>query len=240
MLGGQGQIWFEPLSSIWEGKYFTLLIPVTYALAALLVVARGLLIERMPTRDMDFAVLVACYLASTIFLSLIFHFGFHDAWLSIPFYVVYFVPGCVLALLVLGGEAKRRGGRIFGNAAVLSGAVLILLSWLANPLAAGSDNAVELGLLARCGRGACGRGAHIAPHCRGVCSPRRRRRAGKHVSLSGPLPSANLRRAAPSRSGMGRLSRCDFPSAIRQCQRSHEASHWILVQQANPWNPGNC
>ena len=79
-------------------------------------------------------VFVACYLTSTIVLSLIFHFGFHDAWLSTNYYVVYFVPGCVLALLVLGGEAKRRGGRIVGNAAVLSGAALILLSWLANPL----------------------------------------------------------------------------------------------------------
>ena len=51
----------------------------------------------------------------------------------VPFYISYFVPGCVLVLLVLAGETQRRGGGIFGNAAVHGGTGLILLFWLIYP-----------------------------------------------------------------------------------------------------------
>jgi len=130
LIGGEGEAWYKPLSSIiWQGKNFTLLIPVTFVLAALSVVARPI-IARMPTSVTDFEVLVVSYLASIIGLSLILHFGFHDASLSLAYYISYFVPGSVLALVVLGGAIERRGHRML----VLVGAALILLGWLAHPV----------------------------------------------------------------------------------------------------------
>lgn len=132
---GADEIYFKPLSSlVWEGKSFILLIPVTFVLAAFLVVARrSSFVPTMAGRSTEFALLAISYLAGTICLSLIFHFGIHDAWLSVPYYRSYFLPGCALALVVLGGEAQRRGGRIFGDAAVFGGTGLVLLAWLAHP-----------------------------------------------------------------------------------------------------------
>jgi hypothetical protein len=130
LIGGEGQAWYKPLSSIiWQGKNFTLLIPITFVLAALSVVARPI-IARTPTSATDFEVLVVSYLASIIGLSLILHFGFHDASLSLAYYISYFVPGSVLALVVLGGAIERHGHRVL----VLVGAGLILLGWLAHPV----------------------------------------------------------------------------------------------------------
>lgn len=129
LMGGEGQAWYKSLSSIvWQGKNFALLIPVTFMLAALSLVARPI-IARTPTIASDFEVFVVCYLASIIGLSLILHFGFHDASLSLAHYISYFVPGSVLALIVLGGAIERHGQRIL----VLGGAGLILLGWLAHP-----------------------------------------------------------------------------------------------------------
>ena len=135
LLGGAGEVWYEPLSSIiWQRHQFVLLIPITFELAALLVVARRSTIVRTANSSADFEVLAVSYLASVICLSLIFHFAFHDAWLAEPEYIIYFMPGSVLTLIVLAGAAHRRGGRIFGNVAVLSGTGLILLSWLSLPI----------------------------------------------------------------------------------------------------------
>ena len=134
LLKGRGQTWYKPLATIvWQDKNFTLLIPITFALAALLVVARPIMMESAK-KHRDFAVLAASYLASIVGLSLILHFGLHDAWLSLPWYTVYFVPGCVLALIALAGEAERRGGPIFGSLAVYGGTGLILIWWLAYPI----------------------------------------------------------------------------------------------------------
>ena len=83
---------------------------------------------------MDFEMLVVSYLTSIICFSLVLHFGFHDAWLATPYYISYFLPGCVLTIVVLAGEAERHGGRIFGNAAVYGGTGFILFAWFAHPL----------------------------------------------------------------------------------------------------------
>ena len=135
LLEGRGQTWYKPLATIiWQDKNFTLLIPITFALAALLVVARPSIIMGSAKKHRDFAVLAASYLASIVGFSLILHFGLHDAWLSLPWYTIYFVPGCVLALIALAGEAERRGGPIFGTVAVYGGAGLILVWWLVYPI----------------------------------------------------------------------------------------------------------
>ena len=134
LLEGEEQTWYRPLSLIiWEEHNFTLLIPITFMLAALAVVVRRSIVVRTPNSHAHFEVLAVSYLASIICLSLIFHFYLHSFWLSVPYYTIYFLPGCVLVLIVLGGEAERRGGRILGGAAVHIGTGLILLSWLALP-----------------------------------------------------------------------------------------------------------
>jgi hypothetical protein len=132
LLGGQTQAWFHPLSTIiWQDHTFTLLIPIIFALAVLLVGVRRSSTARTTTERTDFAVFAVYYTASIVCLALGFHFGFHDGWLSTPLYTIYFLPGCVLALIALGGEARQRGGRIFGAAALCGGAGLTLLWWLA-------------------------------------------------------------------------------------------------------------
>jgi hypothetical protein len=135
LLNGRGQTWYKPLATIiWQEKDFTLLIPITFALAALLLVVRRSAILGSAKRDREFAVLAATYLTSIVGFSLILHFGLHDASLSLPWYTVYFVPGCVVALIALAGEAERRGGPIFGTVAVYCGAGLILIWWVAYPI----------------------------------------------------------------------------------------------------------
>ena len=135
VVGGQQQVWYEPLSTIiWEYHDFKLLIPVTLLLAAFAVVARRSMFVRSPTSHTDFPVLVISYLASIICLFLVFHFGLRGFVFSDESYTTYVVPGCVLALIVLGGEAELRGGRIVGAAAVYGGAGLILVWWLAEPV----------------------------------------------------------------------------------------------------------
>ena len=132
LLRGEEQSWYEPLSSIiWEDRNFTLLIPITFVLAAFSIVATRSTIVRTPR---DFEVFVISYLASIVCFFLIFHFGFHAFWLSASYYTIYFLPASVLALVMLGGEAERCGGRIFGAAAVYGGIGLILLWWLALPI----------------------------------------------------------------------------------------------------------
>jgi hypothetical protein len=135
LIGGEGLAWYQPLSSIiWQGKNFTLLIPVTFVFAALSLVTQCSRIERTQTSDTDFEVFAVSYLASIIGFSLLLHFGFQDASLSQAHYISYFVPGSVLALIVLGGAIERRGGRVLGKAVVFGGAALILLGWLAHPV----------------------------------------------------------------------------------------------------------
>ena len=112
-----------------------MLIPVTFALAALPVAAGDLkdAIKVKVSGRGDFEVFVVAYLACLIGLFLFLHFGFHDASLTLPYYIVYFVPGCVLAIIMFAGEAWRRGGRFFGDAIVYGVAGLITLGWLARP-----------------------------------------------------------------------------------------------------------
>jgi hypothetical protein len=125
---------FYPFSSIWEDNSFTLLIPITFALAAsLAVLGRSAVALSAPARS-DFAGFAISHLGAVICLSLISQFVFHDAWLSIQYYRTYFVPGSVFALIVIGGEAQRHGGRILGDAAVYGGSALILLWWLTLPV----------------------------------------------------------------------------------------------------------
>jgi hypothetical protein len=133
LLKGRGQTWYKPLPTIiLQHKDFTLLIPITFALAALLVVARPSIIMGRIKKHRDFAVLAASYLASIVGFSLILHFGLHDGFLSA--YMVFLVPGCILALITLAGEAESRGGPIFGRVAVYGGVGLILIWWLAYPI----------------------------------------------------------------------------------------------------------
>ena len=135
LLGGTGERWFEPLSSlIWEHKSFMQLIPITFAAAALLAVACRPHVAPAIGLPTDFEILAISYLAGIICFLLFLHFAFHDGVLSVMKYRAYLVPGCVLALLVLCGEAQRLGGRLFGNIAVFGGTGLIILSWLAHPV----------------------------------------------------------------------------------------------------------
>jgi hypothetical protein len=134
-LGGKQKIWYAPLSSaIWEDHDFKLLIPVTLLLATFAVIARRSATVRAPTDCTDFGVFAVIYLASIICLFLLFHFGLHGFVLTDYAYTVFALPSCVLALIVLGGEAERRGGRIFGMPALYGGSALILLWWLAYPI----------------------------------------------------------------------------------------------------------
>ena len=125
---------FYPFSSNWQDDSFTLLIPVTFATAAFLSVARRSAIVPAPADRADFAVFGACHLGAVILLSLISQFAFHDSWMSVQFYRTYFVPGSVFALIVIGGEAQRYGGRILGSAALYCGSMLIVLLWVALPV----------------------------------------------------------------------------------------------------------
>lgn len=135
LLAGLGQHWYMPLSAIvWQQHNFTLLIPVMFAFAASPGVIRRSILARKQSSRMDFEMLVVSYLTSIICFSLVLHFGFHDAWLATPYYISYFLPGCVLTIVVLAGEAERHGGRIFGNAAVYGGTGFILFAWFAHPL----------------------------------------------------------------------------------------------------------
>jgi hypothetical protein len=127
--------WYKSLSSIiWEQHYYALLIPVTFLLAMLPLGARRWWNEPTPDKCIDFGLFVLSYLTSIVGLALILHFGFHSGGLSLPYYTIYFLPSCVLALIVLGGETQQQGGRIFGTASVYGGTGVILLSWLARPL----------------------------------------------------------------------------------------------------------
>ena len=133
LLGGRGKNWFKPLATIIsQDKNFTLLIPITFALAALLVTARGRITLRSEKGQADFVPLAASYLVCLVGFSLILHFGLSDGFLSA--YTVFFVPGCVLTLIALAGEVERHGGPILGAAAVYAGAGLILLWWLSYPI----------------------------------------------------------------------------------------------------------
>ena len=134
-LGGKQKIWYAPLSSaIWEDHDFKLLIPVTLLLATFAVIARRSATVRAPTDCTDFGVFAVIYLASIICLFLLFHFGLHGFVMTDYAYTVFALPSCVLALIVLGGEAERRGGRIFGMPALYGGSALMLLWWLAYPI----------------------------------------------------------------------------------------------------------
>ena len=113
---------------------FVLLIPVVFALAALLANLRLSADLPFASGRFDFAVFAVSHLAGVIGLSLIFHFGFHDGWLSLPYYRTYFVPGSAFALIVIGGEAQRLGGRILGDATAYGGSVLLVLLWLLLPV----------------------------------------------------------------------------------------------------------
>ncbi len=134
-MSGRGVDRFEPLSTmLWTDHNFTLLIPFTFMVAICLVAAQKSTIVGKTADAADFVALAVSYVAIAICFLLVLHFAFHDASLSLPFYTSYLLPGCVLALIVLGGEAERRGGPIFGPAAVFGGAGLILVTWLARPL----------------------------------------------------------------------------------------------------------
>ena len=113
---------------------FVLLISVVFALAALLANLRLSADLPFASGRFDFAVFAVSHLAGVIGLSLIFHFGFHDGWLSLPYYRTYFVPGSAFALIVIGGEAQRLGGRILGDATAYGGSVLLVLLWLLLPV----------------------------------------------------------------------------------------------------------
>jgi hypothetical protein len=125
---------FYPFSSNWEDHSFTLLIPVTFGSAAFLSVARRSAIVPVPADPADFAVFAVCHLGAVILLSLVSQFAFHDSWMSVQFYRTYFVPGSIFALMVIGGQAQRYGGRILGSAALYCGSTLIVLLWLAFPV----------------------------------------------------------------------------------------------------------
>jgi hypothetical protein len=103
-------------------------------LAALVLFPRQRPHNPISTNRVDFAVFVLPYLPSVIAMMLVGHFAFRDSSLSLPYYTIYLVPGSVLALLMIGGEAEHRGGRTFGAVAVYCGIGVILLSWLARPV----------------------------------------------------------------------------------------------------------
>ena len=133
-LGGRGETWYEPLSAvIWQYHHYMLLIPLTLAVAGSFVAAQRPAGGAERNAAGDFAVLAVSYLAGVIALSLFLHVVFHDAWLTIPYYIIYFLPGCTLVFLVLAGEVSRRGGRVFGDGVLYGATFLILALWLARP-----------------------------------------------------------------------------------------------------------
>ena len=231
LLNGRGQTWYKPLATIiWQEKDFTLLIPITFALAALLLVARPSAILGSAKRDREFAVLAATYLTSIVGFSLILHFGLHDASLSLPWYTVYFVPGCVVALIALAGEAERRGGPIFGTVAVYCGAGLILIWWVAYPILPHLESLLELLFVACRGRSYCGSG-----RCGGIASGHRVgsasrwRGIAKHVAVPVWILSDPHRLLGRAGNGVGRVPRRGFLAAIRQRKRSPKPVCWLLV-----------
>ncbi len=225
---------FYPFSSNWEYNSFALLIPITFVSAALLSVARRSAIMPAPADGTDFAVFAVSHLGAIICLSLISQVVFHDSWLTVQYYRTYFVPGCVFALIVIGGEAQRHGGRMSGDAAVYGGSALILLWWLALPvlphleieanwffwLAIAAVTIVAAAALHR--TAAAARGA-----CRGYCATQSvllRLRLLDLLSYSGP--------PTRTRSGrVGRLPRCVFPASILGSLRPPETNYRVLVQR---------
>ena len=134
-LGGKQQVWYEPLSSaIWEDHDFKLLIPITLLLVTFAAITLRSTTTRAVSGSPGFGVFAFSYLGSIICLFLIFHFGLHGFALTDYAYNIFALPSCVLALIVVGGEAERRGGRILGTFALYAGSALILLGWLAYPI----------------------------------------------------------------------------------------------------------
>jgi len=133
LFGGDDEVWYKPLSwIIWENENFALLIPITFLPAAILLVVRRSLLGRTVPSALDFEVLAVVYLMSVICFFLLLHFGFHSPVLSLPYYIIYCVPGCVLAMLALSGEVQQRGGRN-GNAILYCGTALVLVAWFVLP-----------------------------------------------------------------------------------------------------------
>lgn len=133
LIKGGAANWFVPLSQSMKNGIVIPLIPAVLFLVLVASVFTGAT-KRTPISEekRDFRLATLVYLGSVIALVLFLHYVFKVAFLSLFYYLVYFVPACALALIVLFGEIECAGyrGRIFVGGVSLT----IVMLWLAQPL----------------------------------------------------------------------------------------------------------
>lgn len=133
MIEGGAATWFKPLSfAFLQMRFFSLLIPIVLFLGSLLLLIRSKITQPQTDRT-DFALIAVLYLGCLIALFLFLHFIFHVGLLSLPYYISYLIPGCILAFLVICAETERLAGRAPSNTTVIIGVCLFFLVWLAPP-----------------------------------------------------------------------------------------------------------
>lgn len=110
LLGGQMSNWFHSLSNIIAIGNLIFLLPIFFCVAVIL--ATALNRSALQQEQRDFCIGAALYI--TLLTTAVFglHFMGHG-WLSLFYYVVYLLPGCLLALIAIAGIASTRTPTIF-------------------------------------------------------------------------------------------------------------------------------